>query len=156
MKKLIVLVSVICIGILFVGWDKQQALKVPIEKTVSQNDTKEVSEIGSTKDFIKSLEKSGYKINSSTQENKGFLSGTLTAININDDTICVYEYKNNQQIEEDLKTISSDGSMVGNAEVEWIKAPHLYKSGNIIVIYVGENKEMTEALEKLLGKQFAG
>jgi hypothetical protein len=76
-----------------------------------------ISFIGYTEDFIKLLRESGYKINSSTQKNKRFLSVNIAAININDDTICAYEYRNNQQMEEDLKTISSDGSMVGNAEV---------------------------------------
>lgn len=156
MKKLIVFISIMCIGITFVGCEKQQSVNISAKKIVSQNDTRITSKIESTKDFINLLEKSGCKINSSTQESKGFLSGSLTAIKINTDIICVYEYKDNQQMEKDLKTISSDGSWVGNAIVDWVKTPHIYKNENIIAIYVGDNNEMIEILKKLLGQQFAG
>jgi len=33
---------------------------------------------------------------------------------------------------------------------------HFYKSGNIIIIYVGVNKRTIKKVEKLMGKQFEG
>ena len=151
MKKLMIWVSIICIGSSLIGCEKQQAKNDSAENAVVQND-----KIESTEDFIKLLEESGYKIKASKEGNRGTLSGDLTAIDINDDNIFVYEYKDSKQMEEALNTISADGSMVGNAEVSWIKPPHLYKSGNIIAIYVGDNKEIIDLINKILGQQFAG
>jgi len=151
MKKLMVWLSILCIGISLIGCEKQQAKNDFAKTTVVQND-----KIENTKDFINLLNESGYKIKASIEENGGTLSGHLTAIDINDDNIFVYEYKDSKQMEEDLNTISDDGSMVGNAEISWIKPPHLYKSGNIIAIYVGDNKEIIDLINKILGQQFAG
>jgi len=38
----------------------------------------------------------------------------------------------------------------------WVAPPHFYKAGRIIVLYVGENAAVTEALDTVLGPQFAG
>ena len=40
--------------------------------------------------------------------------------------------------------------------VSWIDKPHFYKSGRLIVIYIGQDKTITSLLEDILGKQFAG
>lgn len=156
MKKLIVFISILFIGFASAGCTKQQSQNTSTEKTAIQNGTITSVKIESTNDLINSLKKSNYKIDSATQEKSMFLKGSLTAIKTGTDIISVYEYKDNQQMETDSKTISSDGSRVGNAIVDWTNLPHFYKSGNILVIYVGNNNEMIEALKKLLGKQFAG
>lgn len=156
MKKLIVFISILFIGFASAGCAKQQSQNTPTEKTTIQTDATVPDKIESTKDFINLLKKSGYKIDSANQENNMFLKGSLTAIKIGTDIISVYEYKDNQQMETDSRRISSDGSRVGNAMVDWINTPHFYKNGNIIVNYVGNNNKLIEALKKLLDKQFAG
>lgn len=40
--------------------------------------------------------------------------------------------------------------------IEWVSYPHFFKSENMIVLYVGENSEIVNALEELVGPQFAG
>ena len=70
--------------------------------------------------------------------------------------ISIYEYRSNEIMENFASKINSDGSQIGDALVDWIGPPHFYKKGNILVQYVGENKEIIKVLEKILGKQFAG
>ena len=52
--------------------------------------------------------------------------------------------------------VSPDGSSVGNTMVSWVATPHFYRSGKIIVLYVGENQALTSTLQEVLGSQFAG
>ena len=156
MKKLIVLVSAVFIGIYFMACSKKPTTQIPIEKTIIVNAKLEDTKIETTEEFTKSLDKIGYKTELTKADDEGFLSGTLTKINIGEDTIGLYEYKNNQQMLHESKTISCDGSMVGNSIYEWKAKPHFYKNGNIIVSYFGENKKIIETIEKFMGKQFAG
>ena len=156
MKRLITLVFVIYIGISFMGCTEKSNSQIPIEKTVLQESNIVNSKIENTEEFIKLLEKSGYKSKTVKQDNGKFLSGTLTVINIGEDTIGIYQYKNNQEMEQDAKTINGDGSMIRGTIYEWKSKPHFYKKGNIIVSYFGDNKETIKKIEQILGEQFAG
>jgi hypothetical protein len=40
--------------------------------------------------------------------------------------------------------------------VTWVAAPHFYKGGRLIVLYVGEDGGVIEVLDQVLGSQFAG
>ena len=51
--------------------------------------------------------------------------------------------------------ISEDGQRIGDATFVW--NPHIYGSGPLIVLYVGNRASATrDALDELFGKQFAG
>lgn len=157
MKRLITLVFVIYIGFSFMGCTKETISQIPIEKTLLQDSNIVNDKIENTEEFIKSLNKFQFKIKTAKEDNHRFLSGALTKVSIGEDTIGVYEYKNNQQMENDSRTISSDGSMVGNGTIyEWNSKPHFYKSGNVIVLYIGINTEITKKIEQVMGMQFAG
>ena len=156
MKRLIILIISIFIGISFMGCVKKTSSQIPIDETTLQCSNMINSKIENTKEFIKSLEKSGVKTKTTKQDNGRFLSGPLTLINIGEDTIGVYEYKNNQEMEQEAKTISGDGSMIRYTIYEFKSKPHFYKNGNVIVSYFGDNNETIKKIEKLIGKQFAG
>lgn len=153
MKKLIAWLSFMCIVISLTGCIKQQTTDT--EKAAPQRSIAS-SEVLNSQKFIQFMEKSGCKINASILNGKGILTGKLTRIDINGDTIGMYEYKNNLEMEQDAKTIRADGSMIGNTIYEWKAKPHFYKRGNIIVTYFGDNKEIINKIESLIGKQFAG
>jgi hypothetical protein len=42
------------------------------------------------------------------------------------------------------------------AMVEWVAPPHFYSGGKLLVLYVGDKQRTLEALDLLLGPQFAG
>ncbi len=155
MKKLIVLVSIICIGSSLIGCGKQQTPNITKENTVLQSSSVNSNVINS-QEFIKFIEKSGYKITTSKQDGNAILTGSLTIVNINGNTIGIYEYKSSEDMEQEAKTIRADGSMIGNTIYDWKSKPHFYKRENIIVSYIGENKEILEIIEKFMGQQFAG
>lgn len=155
MKKLIVLVFIIFIGSSFIGCGKQQTPADATKKTVLESSVANSNTINS-QEFINSIEKSGCKITASKQEGKGILTGNLTRLSISGITIGIYEYKSGQEMEQDAKTISTDGSMIGNAIYDWTGKPHFYKGGNVIVTYIGDNKVIIEKIENIMGKQFAG
>ena len=53
-------------------------------------------------------------------------------------------------------TVSEDGTEIGTSITRWMDTPHFYTNGKLIVLHVGQNPEIVNLLESLLGNQFAG
>lgn len=156
MRRCIILVATIYIGISLAGCERTSKTENAIEKTEIINNNKVNIKLENTIEFIAILEKAGYKIKATKQQNQGFLSGDFTIINIDGDSIGAYEYKTNEEVEQETHTIGSDGSKIGNRIYQFISKPHFYKNGNIIVSYFGDNQETIKKIEDLTGEQFAG
>ncbi|GKU25612.1 hypothetical protein CFOLD11_24380 [Clostridium folliculivorans] len=157
MRKGIIPVSIFAVAVLLlIGFIEKPIANNSIDKALIEKKTIVELKAESCKEFIEHLEKAGIKIKAITKGSNTFLKGEATAININEEFVNVYEYKNSDQMAADVKTIRSDGAIVGNAFVDWVSIPHIYKSGSIIVLYVGENKEIKDMIQKSVGNQFAG
>lgn len=118
-----------------------------------------ISEIA-LKDLIINLEQKGFNV-ISKDEKKEIFQGKRKSLSINkNENIYVYLYQTNEKMEEDSSSIDIGGTSYNNgkdyADIDWASLPHFFKKGNIIVLYVGENSAIIEALEEILGKQFAG
>lgn len=144
-----------CIMTSFVGCSNGVNSQVNSENKVSQSGL-EIAKVLNTQELTKLLEQYGYNAKATKDDKQGIFSGALTIITIDGDIISAYEYKNNQQMEQEARTIGSDGSKIGNALYDFKSKPHFYKKGNIIVSYIGDNKETIKKIEQILGQQFAG
>lgn len=85
-----------------------------------------------------------------------FLTGEGTTLQVNGQEIQVYEYEDANQAEDDSSQISSDGTQIGDNPVRWAGTPHFYRSGKIIVQYIGDDATVLQLLDDVLGPQFAG
>jgi len=85
-----------------------------------------------------------------------FFSVTGQVFKVNGEEVQVFEYSDQAAAEEEAVLVSTDGSSIGTSMPSWVAPPHFYKAGRIIVLYVGDNLAVTEALETVLGTQFAG
>jgi hypothetical protein len=85
-----------------------------------------------------------------------FFSLTGQVFKLNGEDVQVFEYGDHSTAETEAELVSQDGSSIGTSLPFWIAPPHFYKAGRIIVLYVGENTAVTDALESILGEQFAG
>ncbi|MCH7611608.1 MAG: hypothetical protein IIB10_13100 [Chloroflexi bacterium] len=99
--------------------------------------------------------------NGSTVESVGPISqpffvpeGQLISVDGNE--IQVFEFSTPQDAQSSAESISPDGSSVGTSMIMWVEAPHFYRSGKLIVLYVGEETTVVDALEVVLGAQIAG
>lgn len=68
----------------------------------------------------------------------------------------VFEFQNESDAKTASLIVSEDGTEIGTSMITWIGPPHFYTQGKLIVLYVGENPEISNLLEDLLGSQFAG
>ena len=68
----------------------------------------------------------------------------------------MYEYATEKAMNEEAAKVSPDGTSVGNSKVSWIEPPHFYKVGRILVLYIGTDSNVINALGEIIGPQFAG
>ncbi len=117
-------------------------------------------------ELIVQLKAAGAKVVPGADINQPFMAVVGNTLTVNGEQVQVYEYASTSDVGKQASsispdgtsftTISSNGMPTGATQVDWVKPPHLYKAGRIIVIYTGTNASLTRLLEGVLGKQFAG
>ncbi len=117
-------------------------------------------------ELIAQLKAAGAKVVTGAGINQPFMTVEGRTLTVNGEQIQVYEYTTvsdtNQQASHispdgtSFTMVSSSGMPVGATQVDWVKPPHLYKAGRIIVFYIGANDAVMHFLAGILGKQFAG
>ncbi|MGE5251393.1 MAG: hypothetical protein ACM3QS_14410 [Bacteroidota bacterium] len=68
----------------------------------------------------------------------------------------VFEYPSAAEMEKEAAQVAPDGGSVGSSMINWVEPPHFFKTGRIIILYLGSDPAVLEALQKVLGPQFAG
>ena len=85
-----------------------------------------------------------------------FFSVGGTIILVDGERVQVLEYSDADALDVEAAQISRDGSTIGTTMVSWVAPPHFFRNETAIVLYVGENPKVIEALTSVLGPQFAG
>lgn len=142
-------------------WDEQNhqyVLKHPSEKLVPSDESVSapsgpVSDYESLVGHVKSR---GIAVEPVEELDDSPFSTTTKVISVGGATVQVYEFQSESDAESAMLTVSEDGTEIGTSIIRWIDTPHFYAKGKIIVLYVGQNPEVTGLLESLLGNQFAG
>ena len=77
-------------------------------------------------------------------------------ININGESVQVFGYATKAAAEADASRVTADGTTIGTSKPTWIATPHFFRSGKLIVLYLGSNQDIVDLLQTTLGNQFAG
>jgi hypothetical protein len=142
-------------------WDElnhQYVLKKPSEKLVPDNNSV-LHPAGSVTDYaslVSSIRSIGVLVEPQETLDDSPFSTPTRVISVGGATVQVFEFANESSAVAASKTVSKDGTEIGTSIIRWIDTPHFYTQGNIIVLYVGQNPEVLNLLDSLLGTQFAG
>ncbi len=85
-----------------------------------------------------------------------FFSVPGKIIDVKGEEVQVFEYTTMAAAEQEAALVSPNGGSIGTSMVSWMSAPHFYKKGRLIVLYVGVDKTVIALLNYALGTQFAG
>ena len=117
-------------------------------------------------ELIAQLKAAGATVVPGATLNQPFMSVGGHTLTVNGEQVQVFEYTSALGASRQAAAISPDGSTfttitssgvsTGATQVDWIKPPHLYKAGRLIVFYIGTTGSLLHLLEGVLGKQFAG
>ncbi|MEM2160538.1 MAG: hypothetical protein QXN55_06265 [Candidatus Nitrosotenuis sp.] len=80
----------------------------------------------------------------------------IKVISVGGADVQVFEFSDESEAAASSLTVSEDGTEIGTSVIRWMDTPHFYTKDKLIVQYVGQNPEITNLLESLLGNQFAG
>ena len=106
--------------------------------------------------LTEALRASGAKVETGDLIEQPFFSVKGQIFQINGADVQVFEYESVEAAEAEAELVSESGSTIGTSMVSWMAAPHFYKSGRVIVIYVGDDASVVSLLQGALGDQFAG
>ncbi|NMJ87338.1 MAG: hypothetical protein EX285_05810 [Thaumarchaeota archaeon] len=143
-----VIIALIALGAMAINTALEQA-----------NMTNEISHGGPVTDYVSlidNLRATGATVEPSGKISLPFFFVEGQVISINGVQVQVFEYVDITVADAEATLISADGSSIGTSMVNWVATPHLYKTGKLIVLYVGDNGVVISTLEAVLGSQFAG
>src|SRR5712691_446295 len=97
-------------------------------------------EIEDQASLLKVLQAAGAKVEVGDSITQVFFSPEGHTIKVNGADLQVFEYKSKEAMEKEASQVAPDGGSIGTSMVDWIYAPHFYKAGRIIVLYVGSDQ----------------
>ena len=106
--------------------------------------------------LVAALRENGSTVDSVGPISQPFFVPEGQVIRVDGHEVQVFEFTIEQDAQSAAETISPDGSSVGTSMILWVEAPHFYKSGKLIILYVGEEDAVVDVLEVVLGAQIAG
>ena len=107
--------------------------------------------------LIKELRAGKAAVNLSKERiSQPFFSARGRIIHVNSQAVWVFSYVNTTAAEKDAGKISSDGLTIGHSKPSWLGTPHFYRQPRLIVLYLGDDPRVIDALTRVLGQQFAG
>jgi len=118
-----------------------------------------VSHGGPVKDYVSlvdNLRATGATVDPAGNVSQPFFAPQGQVLTVNGEDVQVFEFASADEADTVAETVSADGSSIGTSMVGWVAPPHFYKAGKLIVLYVGSDRDVIDALQEAMGAQFAG
>lgn len=77
-------------------------------------------------------------------------------ISLSGEHVQVFEYPSAAAAEAQAALVSPNGRTIAAVKPHWLGPPHFFRSGKLIVLYVGNDEQVLRALQARLGPAFAG
>jgi hypothetical protein len=107
-------------------------------------------------ELVTALERAGATVEPAGEIQQPFFGPKGQLLKVNGADVQVFEYPEAEVVAHDAAQVAHDGSSIGTQVMMWVATPHFYKSGRLIVLYVGDDASVTALLTSALGPQFAG
>lgn len=105
--------------------------------------------------LIETLRAEGLTVEKAGEIDQPFFSVKGQIIQINGDTLQVFEYDDLPTTMREAAQVSQNATSIGNTQIEWIDTPHFYHNGKMIIIYLGNDEEIKQIFEEKIGYTFA-
>jgi hypothetical protein len=89
------------------------------------------------------------------RESHPYFSVNGQVLVVNNGDVTVFEYPTIAARDKDVAQVSPSGTPIGSAEILWVAPPSFFRSGVLIVLYVGGDAAVLRPLEAVLGGPFA-
>ena len=152
-RNLFSIVIVLMVGLLGLVCSPQGT---PTPKASATPNAVQGGEVEDQASLIDALRTDGAKVELGDTVEQAFFTVTGQILKVNGKDVQVFEYESPEKMEADAAQVAPDGGSIGTSMVTWVEPPHFFKSGRVLVLYVGEVKAVIDLLKGALGEQFAG
>ena len=154
MKRNTFTIVTVLVGILVSSACSSQATQLP-EASATQV-ASQASGVEDQASLIEALRASGAQAELGDPVEQAFFTVAGQILKVNGKDVQVFEYESSEKMEADAAQVAPDGGSIGTSMPMWVEPPHFFKSGRVLVLYVGEDKAVIDLLKGALGEQFAG
>lgn len=99
---------------------------------------------------------SGIEAQIGPEVRKPYFDADARVLVVNGKPVQVYTFDSDDDVNEAVASIGSDGHQVGGEQVTPAAATHFYRIGKVILLYVGDDPSVTATIETVVAPQFAG
>jgi hypothetical protein len=108
-------------------------------------------------ELVTSLETIGLDVEATTEEvEQSFFGVPARVVRVGGEQVQVFQFDDAQEAEDAAGMVSDDGFDIGVNHVDWDATPYFYRTGPLIILYVGNEHTVVNALSQVLGAPFAG
>jgi hypothetical protein len=105
--------------------------------------------------FIDAAQASGLSVSQSGTVSQPFFAVEGTVVTVDGADVQVFEFADAEDAQAAVAALGPDGNPP-TMMIEWVAPPHFYQAGRLVVLYLGDDPELLQALSDLLGPQVAG
>jgi len=105
--------------------------------------------------LIVALRSNGLTVETAGTVSQPFFDVQGTQVRVQDADVQVFEFADAEAANAAVALLGPDGNP-RTMMIEWVAPPHFYQAGRLVVLYVGDDAVMTQALTDVLGAQVAG
>jgi hypothetical protein len=152
-----VFVTLVMFGASCTGAVTEKALPPAATSTGTNPATPSAHSVTDYSSFADALGGQGFSVRSA--ERAGFPSSLMDVpgkgVLIDGEPVLAFEFPTKKAFDEVRSTIRPRGDTIAGAIINW-DPPRFYGAGRLLVLYFGDKRRAIDALERLLGPQFAG
>ena len=115
------------------------------------------TELNDYEDLVGALEALGAEVEElgAVPEDREIFDAETQVIRVNGEEIQVFDFDSAEEAETMASLVAPEAGTVGDITVDWADTTHFFRSGSLLVFYVGNNEALTTLLEGLMGMEFA-
>lgn len=105
--------------------------------------------------LIDALRASGATVEIQGSVEQPFLSVSGTEVRVNTAAVQVFEYADEPAAQTDAAQAADILAGKGTTMIDWVAAPHFYRAGRVLILYVGDDSATLALLRNVVGAPFA-
>jgi hypothetical protein len=102
------------------------------------------------------LRKLGFRVDAVSEISPPFFTASGRLVSIEGSDLQIFEYPDEDAALVEAGRVACNGHAVGTEMVAWVAAPHFFRKGKLLAVYLGSNKQVLGTLREVFGPQFAG
>lgn len=112
-------------------------------------------EVSNLVGLVDALRAKGLTVEPAGPVSQPFFDVEGTRLQVDGTEVQVFEFADAAAAQATIAQLGPDGNPP-TMIIDWVGPPHFYQAGRIVVLYVGEEAQVIQALTEIVGRQVAG